>query len=136
MTPEARARGEAGLRGLRLGAAYLAKRLSVSPRTRSLAYPLVAREAAAARYLEHEAILAGEVVRAAGVRDALRDALRGAPEAERPGLQARLDEVHAEIGVLRAERARLDARLLAELRAFRTTERQLRIRLSTTARGL
>lgn len=134
MTPEARARAEAGLRGLRLGAAYLAKRLAADPRTRPLAHGLTARGVAADRYLGQEATLAGEMVSAAGARDALQDALRHAPEAERPALQARLDAVWAEIGVLKAERHRLDARLVAELRAFRTTEQVLQLRLRATTR--
>ena len=134
MTPEARARGEAGLRGLRLGAAYLAKRLALDPRTRPLSIGLVAREVAAGRYLDQEARLADAIVSAAGRRDALQDALRTAPEHERGGLEATMAEVRSEIGALRAERARLDARLVAELRAFRTTERVLQIRLGAAKR--
>ena len=134
MTPEARARGEAGLRGLRLGAAYLAKRLALDPRTRPLSIGLVAREVAAGRYLDQEARLADAIVSAAGRRDALQDALRTAPEHERGGFEATLAEVRSEIGALRAERARLDARLVAELRAFRTTERVLQIRLGAAKR--
>lgn len=134
MTPEARARGEAGLRGLRLGAAYLAKRLALDPRTRPLSIGLVAREVAAGRYLDQEARLADAIVSAAGRRDALQDALRTALEHERGGYEAGLAEVRREIGALRAERARLDARLVAELRAFRTTERVLQIRLGAARR--
>lgn len=127
MNPTQRVRAEASLRAHRLEAVYLIARLQTRPRTHPLSHGLAARVTAIERYFDAEADVAVRAARALAEHNAWVDARAEGADAESI---AELDEVHARIGELRAERARLDARLQAELHAFTTTRRVLEIRLS------
>lgn len=126
MRAEARRRAEACLRAHRLEAAYLVARLRSEARTRPLVHPLEARAIAIDRYFDREAEHAERAARALAERSALE-------EARAEGADVDLAPVHARIGALRADRARLDARLQAELQAFATTKKVLEIRLARVA---
>jgi len=123
-----RRHAEASLRAHRLEAAYLVARLSAHDRTRPLVHGLAARGVAIDRYFDKEGPLAVRAAEVLAEHQALCER-----QAEGDDVEAALAEVRERIGALRADRARLDARLAAELHAFATTRSVLQIRLTRTA---
>ena len=118
-----RARALARLRQLRLRAVYVARRLRVRPELSPLAHGVSARRKAIEHCLGRTDALEVREIEASAERSALEDVDR-----DDPVVQDRLRELQSVLGALRAERALLDARTSAELRAYETTERLLWIR--------
>ncbi len=119
MRAEARRLGTVRLRAFRLEAEYLQARLRGQGLRPDLTHGLKARCRAIELYLEREEALAVRAVTCLAQKSALKE--EGGPDADR---------VFEELGFIRADRARLDARLQAELQAFVATRRLLLIRLS------
>lgn len=117
MAPAERARRLAALRRHRLTIAHTVARLAPRPDTAPLTLGLAARGRALDRLFAEEAELAVAQVRLLAELDA-----RGEDEAS-----AR------RAGTLRAEEARLDARIVAEERALHTTAQLFEIRLRGAA---
>lgn len=105
-------------------ARHQAARLEAVPRTAPLAHAVKARARALEGFLTGLETWSVAVARYAGERSALADTEVG--EAR----DARAAELDVRLGALRADRARLEARREAELRAFATAQRLLQIRLS------
>lgn len=119
MRAESRRIGGIRLRAYRLEAEYLQARLHGQAVRPDLTHGLKARCRAIELYLEQDAELAVRSVACLARKSALGE--EGGPDA---------GTVFEALGIIQADRVRLDARLQAELQAFVTTRRLLRIRLS------
>jgi hypothetical protein len=118
----------ADVRRLHLELRHRIVRLQADRKTRPFASSLVARARAIERELDREAELTVEEVRTEAIVDALAerwDDLRGRD----PLLEANLGRLAEKSGVLRAERARIEARLSAERAAVRKMQGLLDLRL-------
>lgn len=119
---------------MRKRACYWAARLSARPATQSLSFGVAARAKAIEVCLERDTAWAIAATRLRAEFGATLERLSELRKSRGTGArllewELRLQHLAEQDGALRAERARLDARLAAEHRAFLTTWALLQIRM-------
>lgn len=108
------------LRQLRLRSAYVVRRLKASPKLAVLSYAIEARHRSIEHHLQQADALEAQEIEVSARLSACRDAKDASG----------VSEATATIGILRADRTRLDARVHAEISAYQLSEQILWIRAS------
>ncbi len=133
MTPDARAHKARQLSRQQVRLTYHVRKLSRVVRGSPMTHALEKQLSSVREYFAREAELAVREVRSLAELDAWADS---GQHGGRETVAHRLEAGSAALGRLRAERAKLDARLEAECLALRTCEKQLLVRLKQRVVGM